>query len=285
MKRAIIFLLAISLLCPDVLHGRGQDIDSLAFCNAEWQITGLGKGAQAMYAVIPMFHSTQSICVIKYPAKKFRTSLVDRSAGKATITSLVGEETGACMAINAGYFNMKSLIPTVYCRIDTVVYGRTQARETYRVNGVVGFNDEKGSKMFIAYCDTTQYDAVCKDWHSVIATGPVLMTDGKIRVPVAKGKSGFYNNRHPRTAIGSDSKGNIYLVVIDGRFEGQGDGASIYETAQISRMLGMTQAINLDGGGSSALWSRKTGIINHPSDNRTWDHKGERSVPNFIVVH
>ena len=95
----------------------------------------------------------------------------------------------------------------------------------------------------------------------------------------------FYDRRHPRTAIGKDDSGNIYLVVIDGRFKGKADGASIFETAYICHLLGMTDAINLDGGGSSALWSRETGVINHPRDNRKFDHEGERSVPNLVVVY
>ncbi|MGJ7033410.1 phosphodiester glycosidase family protein [Niabella hirudinis] len=40
--------------------------------------------------------------------------------------------------------------------------------------------------------------------------------------------------------------------------------------------------INFDGGGSSTLWTRKRGVINHPSDNKKWDHAGERSVANVL---
>ena len=50
-------------------------------------------------------------------------------------------------------------------------------------------------------------------------------------------------------------------------------------------MLGMTEAINLDGGGSTTLWSEETGVINHPYDNKKWDHVGERAVPNLIVAY
>jgi exopolysaccharide biosynthesis protein len=50
-------------------------------------------------------------------------------------------------------------------------------------------------------------------------------------------------------------------------------------------MLGMTQAINLDGGGSTTLWSEKIGVINHPYDNKKWDNEGERAVPNLIVAY
>ena len=74
-------------------------------------------------------------------------------------------------------------------------------------------------------------------------------------------------------------------MVIDGRFKGAADGASIYETAYICHLFGMTDAINLDGGGSSALWTSTTGVISHPCDNRRFDHEGERTVPNLIAVY
>ena len=165
--------------------------------------------------------------------------------------------------------------------------------------------------MVIAYSDTTQYERVAGDWHTVMASGPMLVDDGQIVVPLLMGdeadgdnvsamqdeqKKGskirthyssaqFYDKRHPRAAVGTDNEGNIYYVVIDGRFAGKGDGASIYETAYICRMLGMTDAINLDGGGSTTLWSETTGVINHPYDNKVWDHEGERAVPNLIVAY
>ena len=50
-------------------------------------------------------------------------------------------------------------------------------------------------------------------------------------------------------------------------------------------MLGMTEAINLDGGGSSVVWAKETGVINHPYDNKKFDHEGERVVPNLIVAY
>jgi exopolysaccharide biosynthesis protein len=95
----------------------------------------------------------------------------------------------------------------------------------------------------------------------------------------------FYDRRHPRTAIGSDEKGFIYLVVIDGRFPGQADGATIWETARICQLLGMDNATNLDGGGSTTLWGEATGVINHPYDNRKFDHEGERKIPNMIITY
>jgi exopolysaccharide biosynthesis protein len=143
-----------------------------------------------------------------------------------------------------------------------------------------------------------------------MASGPLLILDDEIVVPVLMGnqadganvaamikeqKEGykhrthyssaqFYDKRHPRAAFGIDADGYAYLVVIDGRFPGKADGASIFETAYICHLLGMTDAINLDGGGSTTLWTEKTGVINYPCDNKKFDHEGERSVPNLIIV-
>jgi exopolysaccharide biosynthesis protein len=84
--------------------------------------------------------------------------------------------------------------------------------------------------------------------------------------------------------IGCDKRGNIYLVVVDGRSKGNAEGMTIAELTALCRWMGMHEAINLDGGGSSALWSKKQGVINYPSDNKKFDHEGERKVSSTIVV-
>ena len=126
---------------------------------------------------------------------------------------------------------------------------------------------------------------------SALASGPVLMEDEKIVVPEVmkagengNGTDSFYDKRHPRSAMGYDCRGNIYLIVIDGRHTAQAEGTSIYETALICSFLDLEDAINLDGGGSSTLWHHEEGVLNHPSDNRKFDAQGERKVPNIIGV-
>ena len=93
-----------------------------------------------------------------------------------------------------------------------------------------------------------------------------------------------YIRRHPRTAIGTDKKGNVYLVVVDGRSKGNAAGMSIDELTQVCRWLGLRDALNLDGGGSTSMWTAEEGIINHPSDNGKFDHAGERRISSCIVV-
>ena len=297
-----------------VVQAQNYDLvsDSLAFVAASWKVTPLERGGSAMYAQVNMFNSVQSVSVVKYPANKFKTEILHRPGESAGTPSAIGKEIGAAVVMNGGYFHVKERIPSVFFKKGKQILGHTHPTELYRVNGVFGFNDAKGRNMVIAQCpDSVNYASVTRKMKSAMATGPLLILDDEIVVPELMGdradgenvaamkaeqaagskirthytSAQFYDRRHPRTAIGKDDSGNIYLVVIDGRFKGKADGASIFETAYICHLLGMTDAINLDGGGSSALWSSETGVINHPRDNRKFDHEGERSVPNLVVVY
>jgi exopolysaccharide biosynthesis protein len=58
--------------------------------------------------------------------------------------------------------------------------------------------------------------------------------------------------RHPRTFVGRTDAGQIGIVTIDGR-QPSSVGASLRETAQVALSLGLTNAINLDGGGSTTM--------------------------------
>ena len=106
-------------------------------------------------------------------------------------------------------------------------------------------------------CDTTQYPHIARRYRAALAAGPLLVSGGKI-IEYDSGDS-FYTHRHPRSLIGKRPNGEVVMAVIDGRAKGQAAGATIAETAYIARLLGLTDALNLDGGGSSALWTHREG--------------------------
>jgi hypothetical protein len=88
---------------------------------------------------------------------------------------------------------------------------------------------------------------------------------------------------HPRTALGFDGKGKwLLLVVVDGRQPGFSEGVTLYELAGILQARGCTQAINLDGGGSSIMLiqdpSGGVRTVNSPSG------KQPRPVPVMLGV-
>ena len=310
MKNLLAVVIFICGLCSGA-HAQ-EAADSTAFADADWTVEELGKGAVAKYAQMSMFGAVQNICVIKYPASRYETKLVYSPGEDADITSRLAEDAGADFAMNASYFNVKTHYSTVYCKVGgEVLYSMTNPREAYRVNGIIGLKDRKGRKITIEACDTSDYSARTGKWHSAIAAGPVLMKDGDIVVPRETGdamddaaniaamkeeartspgtkvnysSAQFYDKRHPRSVMGIDEDGWVYLAVIDGRSAGNAAGTTIYETACICRLLGMSDAINLDGGGSSVLWTEDTGVLSHPSDNKIFDHDGERVVPSIIAV-
>ena len=76
---------------------------------------------------------------------------------------------------------------------------------------------------------------------------------------------------HPRTAIGVSRDGSrLFAVVIDGR-SASSRGMTLDQLGRLMRDLGAYSAVNMDGGGSSALIARAAGakdakIWNSPSD-------------------
>ena len=96
---------------------------------------------------------------------------------------------------------------------------------------------------------------------TAIGGGPVLLKDGKL-VNSWEAEL-FYGNgaddkmpkaRHPRTAIGVTKDGFLVLFVCEGRGMTEGvAGMTFAEEAAVRKELGCTEALNLDGGGSSCL--------------------------------
>lgn len=105
---------------------------------------------------------------------------------------------------------------------------------------------------------------------TAIGGGPVLVHDGKINPDAAQ------TVRHPRTAIGYNNK-YFYMVVVDGRQPKLSMGMTMPELARFMAALGVTEALNLDGGGSSEMWLNGR-VVNSPSDGR------ERPVANALVI-
>ncbi len=75
---------------------------------------------------------------------------------------------------------------------------------------------------------------------------------------------------HPRTAIGIDrDTGQLLLLVVDGR-QDLSRGSTMKELAKLFERLGVEDALNLDGGGSSIMLARQVdgslAVLNSPSD-------------------
>lgn len=101
----------------------------------------------------------------------------------------------------------------------------------------------------------------------------VLVAGGRV---VLGPCSGAICAPNPRTGIGLTADGRIVLVVVDGRQPGAA-GLTLPAFASFMLSLGVDSAMNLDGGGSSAMVI-KGKVVSSPSSGF------ERSVTNAIVV-
>ena len=112
----------------------------------------------------------------------------------------------------------------------------------------------------------------------VVGGYPELLDGGRRVGDLATGtRPAFAAARHPRTAVGYDNETTLlWLAVVDGRQEPYSDGMTLPELVDLLAALGVDEALNLDGGGSSAM-SLGTRLANRPSD-----MGGERRVGNSL---
>lgn len=128
-------------------------------------------------------------------------------------------------------------------------------------------------------------------FHPMDAVGGhgVLLRDGRIPAAVdSTGAASFARARHPRSAVGWDASGRrLLLVTVDGRQPGYSAGMTLRELARTMHALGATEALNLDGGGSTTLVIARTDgqrratveVLNRPSDKG-----GERPIANALML-
>ncbi len=96
--------------------------------------------------------------------------------------------------------------------------------------------------------------------------------------------------RHPRSAVAKTADNHLILIVVDGRRPGVSEGMNARElTRFLVTHFQPRYALNMDGGGSSTLCVRgegdaQTHVVNYPTDNKRYDHAGERKVYSHFYI-
>ncbi|MBS7344952.1 MAG: S-layer homology domain-containing protein [Caryophanon sp.] len=104
----------------------------------------------------------------------------------------------------------------------------------------------------------------------MIATGPLLVEDGKVNLQMSA-TSSRAREIAPRTVVGVDEDTKqVHYITVDGR-QTVSKGMNMTQLANYLVDIGVDTAINLDGGGSTAMGVRKIGtndivLANKPSD-------------------
>lgn len=111
-----------------------------------------------------------------------------------------------------------------------------------------------------------------------VGGGPILVQNGQPHISAAEeGMGGTLLAFHPRTAIGYTADHKLIILAVEGRNKGVAEGATFPQMAKIFTDLQCVEALNLDGGGSSALFVNGMNTIK-PSDG------GQRPVPAVLMI-
>jgi hypothetical protein len=122
----------------------------------------------------------------------------------------------------------------------------------------------------VARGERAQLSTRAPNWEgytNALGGGPRLVNDGRIEVTALREdfRADVRVGLGPRTALGLDKYGRYLLLVVDGRQGYYSSGMTLHELAATMKKFGAVDALNLDGGGSTAM-TVKNRVVNRPSD-------------------
>jgi exopolysaccharide biosynthesis protein len=280
-------LFTLALLCGYSL-AFAQNIDSLHLVSAKWNKQRIAPSLKLVrhhFDAKDLFLANQNISYLEVKNKRRSPVLaigVEEKVLKTTRT--FGIENQALAAINGTFFDVKNGGSVDFIKVDSLVMAQNQLEK----NGTRAKHQQAAVVIGKGKLGIKKWDGAA-DWElglqeeNVMLTGPLLVFNAGYEV---QDSSSFSRSRHPRTAIGIKPNGRVLLLTVDGR-NANSAGMSLTELAQTMKWLGCTSAVNLDGGGSTTLWINgfpDEGVVNYPTDNKRWDHAGQRKVANVVLV-
>jgi len=269
-------------------YGFSQDQDSLTIVQTRWAKKGIGSRSKLIthhFNTKNLFGANQNISYVEVKNNRKRPVFAIGSELKVLKpTSTFGNEANALAAINGTFFDVKNggSVDLIKVNGTIVAQNRLDQANNRSPNQQAAILIEDG-KLSIEKWDGSADWELKEQANNMMVTGPLLTLDGS---EVFLDSGSFNVTRHPRTAIGLKPNGKVVILTVDGRNENSA-GMSLFELRKVLRWLGCSTAINLDGGGSTTLWVNgygENGVVNYPTDNKKWDHNGERKVANVILL-
>jgi exopolysaccharide biosynthesis protein len=122
-------------------------------------------------------------------------------------------------------------------------------------------------------------DPAWQEFPGAVGAGPRLLRNGDLAVSgqEERFKADILLGRHARTGLGVTARGGVVLAVVEAPCP-YGGGATLEELAGLLKARGAVDALNLDGGGSSALGIGDA-TVNYPPN--TW----VRPVASGVLVY
>ncbi len=256
--------------------------DSLTFLHANWDSQKIASGVKLkQHQFTQLFGGNRYINMLEIRNKKKLKFSLAYEPHELKRTSDFAKENHALAAINGTFFDTKVGGSVAFLKVNGEVINQNHtfkngSRTRYEDAGLVINN---GKISIVNWDGEEGWEQKLKDEH-VMLSGPLIVYHHQM-LPIDTADA-FNKTHHPRSLLVTTPK-KTYFIAVDGRNEFAG-GMSMTELAHISMWLHADAALNLDGGGSTALYVKDLGIVNHPSDNKKFDHEGERKVANVILL-
>ena len=201
-----------------------------------------------------------------------KTALASNTYGRniTDTTSNMASDNNAILAINGDYYGARQSGYVI--RNGNLYRSSSGNRDALAIM-------KNGEFEFLTEGETSAETLLENGALQVFSFGPVLLEDGSISVS-ENDEVGMAMASNPRTAIGYLGKNHYVFVVSDGRTS-ESAGLSLYELASFMKSLGVVDAYNLDGGGSSTMVF-KGEIINTPTTNG--HSTEERAVSDILYI-
>jgi len=260
--------------------------DSSVFVSAQWETQTIAPGVTWKHYHFNknLFKANENINILDIRLSKKAAIALACEAKTLKPVSEFGQSAGAIAAINGNFFDTKNGGSVDYLKIhDSVVsQNRLWPNNIRARHQQAALVIHKGKLRLEKWDSSANWESKIKAT-DVMLTGPLLLWQGNPQ-PLDTGE--FNYARNPRSAIAFVGKKHVLFITVDGRNE-QSAGMSLPELTSIMKWLKAQQGVNLDGGGSTTLWINNqpgNGVVNYPSDNKKWDHEGQRKVANVVLV-
>ncbi|ULO05991.1 phosphodiester glycosidase family protein [Paenibacillus sp. 19GGS1-52] len=213
-----------------------------------------------LYRLNPGNYKAYALKIKLKDATAMTMSLAESSSGGAETTMQAVNRYGAVAGINAGGFADKA--GQRYPLSTTVVGGQylNGFQPSYKDLSFVGLN-KAGQLIGGKFYSRTQLDQLEPKFGATFV--PVLLQNNS-KVPIPE-KWNLTPLRAPRTVMGKYKDDQLLVLVADGYNEYGSSGATLKEIQDKLYTMGVSDAYNLDGGGSSSLIFNGK-VINKPSD-------------------
>lgn len=278
-------LIATLLLCGCLSPVFSQS-DSINVVKADWKKKKITSGVtlKTYWFNNTLFGSNQNVSILEIKPKRRLMLDLGFDAKKLITTSDFGKNTNSIAALNGTFFDIANGGSVDFIKSDGIVINEsrlgTNAQRTGHQASALVFRDGKLSIAKYNGDSSWEKSLIGED---VMVTGPLLILDQLVE---KLDSNAFNKSRHPRTAVAVTKNKRVLLITVDGRNENSA-GMNLFELTKLMRWLNSDDAINLDGGGSTTLWINGydgNGVVNFPTDNKKWDHEGQRKVANVVLL-